>query len=76
VLGLDEITSHEHIRARGTFIEEDGIWQPAPAPRFSGTPAPRPEQAVVSGADTEAVMRELGYADEGIAALRDAGAMV
>lgn len=28
-----------HLKARGTFIEIDGVRQPAPAPRFSRTPA-------------------------------------
>jgi alpha-methylacyl-CoA racemase len=40
VLSLSEAPSHPHNVARGTFIEVDGITQPAPAPRFSGTPAP------------------------------------
>jgi alpha-methylacyl-CoA racemase len=35
VLNLDEAPHHPHNRARGTFIEIDGIIQPAPAPRFS-----------------------------------------
>jgi alpha-methylacyl-CoA racemase len=30
---------HPHVAARGTFIELDGVRQPAPAPRFSRTPA-------------------------------------
>ena len=37
VLGLDEAPSHPHNRARGTFVEVDGVVQPAPAPRFSRT---------------------------------------
>ncbi|MDG2004286.1 MAG: CaiB/BaiF CoA-transferase family protein [Novosphingobium sp.] len=40
VLSLSEAPSHPHNVARGTFIEVDGVVQPAPAPRFSGTPAP------------------------------------
>jgi alpha-methylacyl-CoA racemase len=40
VLSLAEAPSHPHNVARGTFIEAAGITQPAPAPRFSGTPAP------------------------------------
>jgi len=40
VLSLSEAPHHPHNVARGTFIEVDGILQPAPAPRFSATPAP------------------------------------
>ncbi len=38
VLDWDEAPRHEHLAARKTFIEVDGIVQPAPAPRFSATP--------------------------------------
>lgn len=37
VLALGEAAAHPHNRARGTFIEIDGVIQPAPAPRFSRT---------------------------------------
>lgn len=40
VLSLDEAPRHPHNVARGTFIEVEGMIQPAPAPRFSATPAP------------------------------------
>lgn len=40
VLSLAEAPRHPQILARGTFIEVDGMVQPAPAPRFLGTPAP------------------------------------
>jgi alpha-methylacyl-CoA racemase len=39
VLGLQEAAGHEHVARRGIFIELDGVKQPAPAPRFSRTPA-------------------------------------
>jgi alpha-methylacyl-CoA racemase len=38
VLSMDEAPTHEHMSARGTFIELNGLVQPAPAPRFSRTP--------------------------------------
>lgn len=47
VLSLTEAPQHPHNRARGTFIEQDGIMQPAPAPRFSRTAAGRPGRAGV-----------------------------
>ena len=34
VLSLAEAPDYPHNRARGTFVEEDGVTQPAPAPRF------------------------------------------
>ena len=42
VLDLDEAPAHPHNRARQTFVSVDGIVQPAPAPRFSRTPARTP----------------------------------
>ena len=39
VLSMDEAPKHPHHVARGTFVEIDGVVQPAPAPRFSRTPA-------------------------------------
>ena len=47
VLSLREAPRHPHLAARGTFTDHGGITQPAPAPRFSATPAavtrrPRP----------------------------------
>ncbi|MDZ4275693.1 MAG: CaiB/BaiF CoA-transferase family protein [Erythrobacter sp.] len=38
VLTLDEARSHPHMKARGAYVEHDGAWQTAPAPRFSRTP--------------------------------------
>jgi alpha-methylacyl-CoA racemase len=40
VLSLAEAPKHPHNAARATFVEQDGMVQPAPAPRFSATPAP------------------------------------
>jgi alpha-methylacyl-CoA racemase len=53
VLTTEEAPHHPHNKARGTYVEIDGIVQPAPAPRFSRTvpdmpmpPQPNdPEQA-------------------------------
>lgn len=45
VLTFTEATSDEHLLARGALVEVDGIRQPAPAPRFSRTPAATPAPA-------------------------------
>ncbi len=39
VLDLDEAPLHPHNQARKTFVAHAGMLQPAPAPRFSRTPA-------------------------------------
>ena len=48
VLSMDEAADHPHNRARNAFIEVGGLPQPAPAPRFAGTPLnhPRPPGSV------------------------------
>jgi alpha-methylacyl-CoA racemase len=57
VLGLAEAPSHPHNIARGTFA---GGVQPAPAPRFSRTPAELSIPPRDPGADTEAVLADWG----------------
>ena len=42
VLELDEVAKDPHNAARNTFVEIDGVLQPAPAPRFTRTPNPTP----------------------------------
>lgn len=46
VLSMAEAPSHPHNVARGTFVEVDGVTQPAPAPRYSRTKnaAPSPSR--------------------------------
>jgi len=39
ILPMSEAVNHPHIKDRGTFVEKDGLVQPAPAPRFSRTEA-------------------------------------
>lgn len=67
VLSLTEAPAHPHLAARGTYIEVDGVVQPAPAPRFS--PAQGPAGALVPGpiappgAHTREVLTALGFGD-------------
>ena len=75
VLSMAEAPGHPHNVARGSFIEVDGVLQHAPAPRFSGTPPGPVRPPPAAGADTDAVLRDGGWRDDQIAALRDAGAL-
>jgi crotonobetainyl-CoA:carnitine CoA-transferase CaiB-like acyl-CoA transferase len=70
VLSLSEAPDHPHNKARGTFTEVAGLTQPAPAPRFSRTPADPPQPPPAPGADTDAVLTSLGYDQPRIADLR------
>ena len=73
VLSPAEAPSHPHLAARGTFIEIDGVVQPAPAPRFSRSvpETPKPPRP----AETESVEAILApWLDAAeIAAARGAG---
>lgn len=76
VLTMAEAPTHPHNIARGTFVEDSaGTTQPAPAPRFSGTPLAAPEPAGVRGAQTGEILAELGYSAAEIEQLREAGAV-
>ena len=45
VLTLEEAPRHPHNVARGTYMEIEGVTQPAPAPRFSRSVAAKPQAA-------------------------------
>ncbi|BCB85465.1 CaiB/BaiF CoA transferase family protein [Phytohabitans suffuscus] len=64
VLSLQEAPADAHLRARGTFVEAYGVRQPAPAPRFSATPAAAPTlPPPVPGEHTRAVLEEWAIPD-------------
>ena len=42
VLTMSEAAKHPHLRERAVTVDVDGLTQPAPAPRFSRTPAATP----------------------------------
>ena len=57
---------HPHLRARGTFVEHDGVVQPAPAPRFSRTEATLRDDVSVEAAE---VLAAWGLADSSTGSL-------
>ncbi|MDP3492562.1 MAG: CaiB/BaiF CoA-transferase family protein [Hyphomonadaceae bacterium] len=57
VLSMDEVARHPHNVSRSTFIEVEGVTQPAPAPRFSRTKAETPEPAEPAISPSEALAR-------------------
>jgi alpha-methylacyl-CoA racemase len=71
-----EAPAHPHNRARGTFLELDGVPQPAPAPRFSRTAATVAGPPMHAGDDTETVLGRWGFDPAEVARLRDAGAVL
>ncbi len=75
VLSMAEAPAHPHNAARKTFITVDGHVQPAPAPRFSATPAEAPTAPPLPGSDADALLGELGHDAASIAALRASGAL-
>jgi alpha-methylacyl-CoA racemase len=75
VLGIAEAPQHPHNRARQAHVNVEGVWQPAPAPRFSRTVAGVPGAAPERGAHTEEVLAEAGYSPGDVRALRQSGAV-
>ncbi|MFI8086092.1 CaiB/BaiF CoA transferase family protein [Kitasatospora sp. NPDC086009] len=60
VLTMRQAASYGHLVARGTYVEADGVTQPAPAPRFSATPGTLRRPPARPGADTDEVARDWG----------------
>lgn len=75
VLSLSEVRHHPHHQARGTYLEDGDIWQPAPAPRFSRTPGEIKCEPAKIGADSEQILAEFGFAAADIKTLIEKGAV-
>lgn len=74
VLNFAEASRHPHNVARETFLEIDGVMQPAPAPKFSRS---QPSAGVPpeAGEHTDALLRAAGLSEETIAELKAQGAV-
>ncbi len=75
VLDLQEAPQHPHNLARQSFVEIDGVTQPAPAPRFSRTPTTVQAPAAMAGEHSEEILNDWGFAPDEILALRQSGAI-
>ncbi|TYK45850.1 CaiB/BaiF CoA transferase family protein [Actinomadura decatromicini] len=63
VLSMTEAAEHPYNTSRDVFPELAGHRQPAPAPRFSRTPAGTDGVPVLPGGQTRAVLEDLGFED-------------
>jgi alpha-methylacyl-CoA racemase len=64
VLSATEAPSHPQLAARGVYRDYHGVRQPAPAPRFSATPAGDPSRPPpLSGEHTRQVLADWGVPD-------------
>ncbi len=75
VLSMEEAPKHPHMKHRGTFIEEGGVTQPGPAPRFSRTPSKIQRPPAKPGEHTEEALRDWGFATPDLETLRKSGAI-
>jgi alpha-methylacyl-CoA racemase len=73
VLSVFEAPNHPHNKARGTFVEVDGVVQPAPAPRFSRTVPEIAHGARRPGEDSRSVLEDFGLSANEIGALATRG---
>ncbi len=75
VLSMEEAPRHPHNRQRATFVEENGVIQPAPAPRFSRTPSAIQRPPARPGEHTEEALRDWGFSASDLERLRACGAI-
>ncbi len=75
ILDYEEAVEHPHNKARGTYVDIDGHFQPAPAPKFSRSQCDTPALPSAEGADTRAVLADWGFDAEAIDALEADGVL-
>lgn len=64
VLSISEAMQDTHNIARSTFVEIDGVGQPAPAPRFSLTPGEIQVRAQRTDTDSQSILTAWGFSPE------------
>jgi len=70
VLDMAEAPAHAHNRARGAFIDVDGVTQPAPAPRFTRTAPEVSAPPAAPGQHSAAILADWGWEPDAIEALK------
>ena len=70
VLSMSEAPEHPHNKQRKTFIENEGVLQPAPAPRFSRTEPEIKSPPPTPGQDTQSVLIDFGFTEQEIESLK------
>ena len=75
VLTMTEAAEHPHLKARGTIVVENGVMQPAPAPRFSRTPGSIQRPPAWPGEHTDELLADWGFTSTDIQRLREDGAI-
>ncbi|MDG2141803.1 MAG: CaiB/BaiF CoA-transferase family protein [Gammaproteobacteria bacterium] len=75
VLDLEEAPHHPHNRKRETYVEFEGVTQPAPAPRFSRTKSSISSSAALVGENTDEILTTWGFSDKKITSLKKEGAI-
>lgn len=75
VLNFEEAINHPHNASRKTFVEVEGVFQPAPAPRFDRTAPEIQRVAAEPGEHTKEALSDWGFGPEEIDALEAAGAI-
>ncbi|MES2130197.1 MAG: CaiB/BaiF CoA-transferase family protein [Pseudomonadota bacterium] len=71
VLDIDEAPVHPHNVARATYVDVDGVTQPAPAPRFSRTAPELGAPPAAPGQHSQDILRDWGWSDAAIADLSE-----
>jgi len=75
VLDMSEAPAHPHNQSRRSFIERDGVTQPAPAPLFSATPAQIERAPPTVGQHSLEILRDWGIPQGDISRLQAASAI-
>ncbi len=75
VLNLKEASHHPHNEARATYVDFEGVTQPAPAPRFSRTQGEIQSSAALAGEHSEQILRDWGFDETQIDNLKTAAAI-
>ncbi len=75
ILSFSEAAAFPHNVARESFVTVDGVFQPAPAPKFSRTKTAVNMGPPEQGANTTEALSDWGFTADDIAGLKDNGAI-
>ena len=75
-IGLSEAPMHPHNIARQTFIEIEGVTQPAPAPRFDRTQNEITLPPAIAGEHSKEILESIGIDSNEYERLISSGSIV